>query len=215
MGLSRSQIDRLGERLRRGTITEADLRLLDEYRSSFDSAYQAVIHTVSRTLRKRPSGRPRKTVDSIVAKLNRETIRLSQMQDIAGCRLVVRDVDGQERMVHKLVAAFPETTVVDRRQRPSHGYRAVHVIATVGGKSIEIQIRTGLQDLWAQLSEKMADALGKDLKYGGGPGEERWQLDLLSEGIKRVEIGEYNRIESSQLRKLRSTVSKALKRLVE
>lgn len=137
------------------------------------------------------------------------------MQDIAGCRLVVRDVGGQERTVHKLVAALPESTVIDRRQRPTHGYRAVHVIATLGGKPIEIQVRTRLQDLWAQLSEKMADALGKDLKYGGGPREERWQLDVLSEGIKRVEIGEQNRIESSQLRKLRLTVSRALKRLIE
>jgi len=189
--------------------------LLDEYRSSFDSAYKTVIHTISRTLRKRPSGRPRKTVDSIVAKLNRETIRLSQMQDIAGCRLVVRDLGVQERMVRKLLAALPESTAIDRRQRPTHGYRAVHVIAVFGGKPIEIQIRTKLQDLWAQLSEKMADALGKDLKYGGGPEEERRLLDLLSEGIKRVEIGKQNQVESGQLKRLRSTVLKLLKELIE
>jgi ppGpp synthetase/RelA/SpoT-type nucleotidyltranferase len=85
------------------------------------------------------------------------------MQNIAGCRLVVRDVGDQDRMVNKLVAALPESTVIDRRQRPTHGYRAVHVIATLHGKSIEIQIRTRLQDLWAQLSEKMADEVGRDL----------------------------------------------------
>jgi ppGpp synthetase/RelA/SpoT-type nucleotidyltranferase len=118
-------------------------------------------------------------------------------------------------MVNKLVAALPESTVIDRRQRPTHGYRAVHVIATLHGKSIEIQIRTRLQDLWAQLSEKMADEVGRDLKYGGGPGEERRQLALLSEAIKRVEIGKLNRIQSSQLKKLRSTVSKRLKQLIE
>jgi ppGpp synthetase/RelA/SpoT-type nucleotidyltranferase len=38
----------------------------------------------------------------------------------------------------------------DRREKPSHGYRAVHVIPRVDAHSIEIQVRTPLQDIWAQ-----------------------------------------------------------------
>src|SRR5207249_2143742 len=131
VALSRSLVDRLGERLRRAAATEADLRTLDEYRSSFDEAYRSVITTIREKLHKRPSGRPRKTTDSIVAKLKRETIRLSQMQDIAGCRLIVADVREQDRLVDGLKRLFPEHTVIDRRRHPSHGYRAVHVIAEV------------------------------------------------------------------------------------
>lgn len=42
--ISKTQIDRLGDRLRQGNITEADLRLLDEYRRTFTDAYEVVIH---------------------------------------------------------------------------------------------------------------------------------------------------------------------------
>jgi ppGpp synthetase/RelA/SpoT-type nucleotidyltranferase len=33
----------------------------------------------------------------------------------------------------------------------------------------EVQVRTQLQHIWAQLSESLADRYGFDLKYGGGP----------------------------------------------
>lgn len=48
--ISKTQIDRLGDRLRQGNITEADLRLLDEYRRTFTDAYEVVIGTIRRTL---------------------------------------------------------------------------------------------------------------------------------------------------------------------
>ena len=38
--ISKTQIDRLGDRLRKGAITEEDLQLLDEYRRSFHNAYE-------------------------------------------------------------------------------------------------------------------------------------------------------------------------------
>jgi ppGpp synthetase/RelA/SpoT-type nucleotidyltranferase len=37
--------------------------------------------------------------------------------------------------------------VIDRREKPSHGYRAVHVIVECGGRMVEIQVRTELQHL--------------------------------------------------------------------
>jgi hypothetical protein len=43
--LSKSQIDRLGDRLKKGSPSEADVRLLDEYRRSFGEAYEAVVLT--------------------------------------------------------------------------------------------------------------------------------------------------------------------------
>ena len=50
------------------------------------------------------------------------------MQDIAGCRLVVRDEVQQDGVVQSLQHLFPDAAVVYRRQRPSYGYRAVHLI---------------------------------------------------------------------------------------
>ena len=46
MILSRSQIDALGERLRRQEPTEDDLRLLDQHRLSFTPAYERIVDTM-------------------------------------------------------------------------------------------------------------------------------------------------------------------------
>lgn len=144
--LSKSQVDRLGNRLRQGAPTEEDLRLLDDYRSTFDAPFRFVVSTIRTRLRRQPSLRPRKTVEAIAAKLERETIRLSQMQDIAGCRLVVATIRAQDETVDILRGLFSRSSVIDRRERPSHGYRAVHVIVQVNGKAIEIQVRSKLED---------------------------------------------------------------------
>ena len=52
---------------------------------------------------------------------------------------------------------------------PSHGYRAVHVIIRICGRPMEIQVRTRLQHMWSELSEKLADVFDPAVKYGGGP----------------------------------------------
>lgn len=89
---SKTQIDKLGERLKEGNIAEDDLRLLDEYRLSFSEAYETVVGVIQNQLGLEPTGRPAKSTTSISEKLRRESIRLTQIQDIAGCRLVVPDV---------------------------------------------------------------------------------------------------------------------------
>jgi len=113
--LSNAQIDRLGERLRGQEYGEAELRLLDEYRRTFGSAYDHVVETIQRIAGVPVSGRPAKSTGSIVEKLNRESIRLSQMQDIAGCRAVVTDVVEQDRTVSAIAGAFEDVTLLDRR----------------------------------------------------------------------------------------------------
>lgn len=119
--LSKTQIDKLGERLKSGSHDETDLRELDEYRRSFGDAYVHVVGLVRGRLRLAPTGRPAKSTSSIADKLRRESIRLTQIQDIAGCRLVVGDLDDQDLAVQSLVGVFPDAIVVDRRQRPVTG----------------------------------------------------------------------------------------------
>jgi GTP pyrophosphokinase len=142
--ISKTQVDRLGDRLRRGEVSDDDARQLDDYRRSFADAYQEVVGGVRKATRPEPTGRPAKSTTSIVEKLQRETMRLTQMQDIAGCRLVVQDVLAQERVAKQLSDALPSAVVVDRRKQPSYGYRAIHIIATARRKPIEIQVRTEL-----------------------------------------------------------------------
>jgi len=185
--VTKTQIDHLGDRLRTDSITEADLRLLDLYRRSFREAYEAVVGSIQQQLGLEPTGRPAKSTTSILEKLRRESIRLTQMQDIAGCRLIVLDVVSQDQVVETLSRLFDDVTLVDRRERPSYGYRAVHVIVTSHGKVIEIQVRTALQHLWAEVSEKFSDVLDPAIKYGGGKEESRDLLARTSDLIASVE----------------------------
>ncbi len=189
--LTKSQIDRLGDRLKKGNITEADLRLLDSYRRSFTPAYEIVVGTIRRDLALEPTGRPAKSTTSISEKLRRESIRLTQIQDIAGCRLTVADIAEQDSVVQSLANLFEKTTIVDRRERPSHGYRAVHVIVHSLDKMIEIQVRTSLQHLWAELSEKFSDIVDPAIKYGAGNEKMRSLLAISSRLVintERIEI---------------------------
>ena len=165
---SKGQIDHLGERLREDQHLDSDLELLDTFRSSFGDAQGAVIRTL-RELGLSPNGRIAKTTPSIVAKLKRGSLKLARIQDIAGCRIVVEDIAEQDRIVGLVSGAFQRCRIVDRRKKPSHGYRAVHVIVEVSGKLVEIQIRTELQHLWASFSEEIADTIEQSIKYGGGP----------------------------------------------
>jgi Region found in RelA / SpoT proteins len=194
--LTNSQIDRLGDRLRRaaqagGPIPEADKHLLLELRASFLPAYQAVVVRIRDEVGVKPSGRPEKTPESIIAKLDREGTQLSRMQDIAGCRIVVPSRERQDEVLARLRELFPERRETDRRAEPRYGYRAVHVIVRQESRAVEIQVRTALQDAWAQLVESMS-SYGGDLKHGIEPPEPAGLLAVMvhaSQAIAEVEDG--------------------------
>jgi putative GTP pyrophosphokinase len=183
--LSRAAIDQLGDRLR-VQVTETDLRLLDQYRRTFRADYDHVLAVLRSEIGIEVSGRPAKSTAAIVDKLNRSSMRLSQMQDVAGCRTVVVDAAEQNRLISMIEGKFP-CVVSDRRLQPSHGYRAVHVVARPQRLPIEIQVRTRLQHLWAEISEKLADQFGIEVKYGGGHPSVRRLLDVASGLVAQTE----------------------------
>lgn len=187
MSLSKSQLDKLGERLKNENISDADLRALNDYRLCFDGSYSEVIASIRTQLSLEPTGRPAKSTTSISDKLRRESIRLSQIQDIAGCRVVVENLESQNTTANALQDLFPGALVLDRRIKPSHGYRAVHVVVTAQDKRVEVQVRTALQHLWAELCEKLADRVDKSIKYGGGGKEIAESLSTLSVIVSKQE----------------------------
>jgi putative GTP pyrophosphokinase len=193
---SKTQVDRLGDRLRKGAHSEADIRMLDEYRRSFGLAYEEVFKAV-RARSTAPTGRVAKSTRSIVEKLLRESLRLSQMQDIAGLRIIVPNLVEQDSLVKLLAKDFLDHAIIDRRIDPSHGYRAVHVIVSSLGKNVEIQIRTTLQHKWAEVSEKAADVLDPAIKYGGG--DESWQsfLERASKMVASLEEVEFKLLNNA------------------
>jgi ppGpp synthetase/RelA/SpoT-type nucleotidyltranferase len=194
--MTNSQIDKLGRRLKEAAPTEDDLRLLDEYRASFAASYQHVMEVLRTELGVAPTGRQAKTTASIVAKIRREHTRLSRMQDIAGCRITVENALALVETVEAIESTFTNVRVEDRIARPSHGYRAIHAIVRERGKSIEVQLRTELQHLWAEMSEKFADVFGAGIKYGEGPKGVIQFLAVASEMVYRYERAELEKQQS-------------------
>lgn len=184
--LSRRQIDRLGDRLRAHTTPE-DYALLDEYRDSFFDTLMAVNFALGRLGLGQSDGGRLKRPESVIAKLQRDTrIRLSRMQDLAGCRLVADDKAQQDEIYARLQTDFDIYRAYDIRETPHSGYRAVHIVVRHGDKFVEVQVRTPGQRHWARLSER-ATAHDSAVKYGGGDPAIRQALDELSETYWRYD----------------------------
>jgi ppGpp synthetase/RelA/SpoT-type nucleotidyltranferase len=149
--------------------------------------------------------RSTKSLASIAAKLARERTRLSQMRDIIGCRIIVENLMDQDLLSFSLYVSeeerkhqldldesigyfaerqfkspFRDAVKIDRNRDPRSGYRAIHVIVRDSGVPYEIQIRTELQDRWAQLSERLQDVY-PGVKYGKGPPDIQERLVALSD----------------------------------
>ena len=63
------------------------------------------------------------------------------------------------------------------------------IVRATNGRVVEVQVRTVLQDVWAQLSEKLADRFGIEVKYGQGPHAVHSALDYMSEVGWAVDSG--------------------------
>jgi ppGpp synthetase/RelA/SpoT-type nucleotidyltranferase len=113
-----------------------------------------------------------KNAQTIIGKLRvQPKMQLSNMQDIAGARL---NVNGgrrlQDEIVGEICRRFPgHKPAKDRRNDPSHGYRAVHVVVPTGGCWAEVQVRTYHQDRWAQTFERLGDQWGRQIRLGQEP----------------------------------------------
>lgn len=114
-----------------------------------------------------------KKFPTVIDKLRRQpTMQLANMEDIAGVRAVLPDqaaVDAVARRLRKNWKIHRYRDYV--RQPKSSGYRAIHVIAIKKGFFVEVQLRTQLQDEWANQIEHDSRALRIDYKSGEGADE--------------------------------------------
>lgn len=172
--VSGNQLDKLGKRLMQpGQISASDYELLACVDEMYGAAATIVVGQL-RDLGFDSTMRGFKSTGSIIDKLHRQGITLRGIQDLAGARIIVGDGRlEQDRVVASIIAAFERCPkapqVIDRRKDPSFGYRAVHVIIYEEGVPVEVQVRTVLQDIWAQISEKLGDMWGRGIRYGGQP----------------------------------------------
>lgn len=126
--------------------------------------------------------------NSLRAKLKRlVSIKLSQVADIIGFRVICQSVADSRAVVAKIDSLGLPTRTRCHDPAPS-GYRATHLEVQAdhefpSGQSvkfaIEVQVRTYYQHLWAMRSE----AFGEQVKMGGGRPQQRDYLDRLSTAI--------------------------------
>jgi ppGpp synthetase/RelA/SpoT-type nucleotidyltranferase len=175
--LSRSALDKLGKRLiGPDRPTDQDLALISAFQKGHSIALMNVLSVIDGVLSMGPAPLKGvkgvsvthrvKTLDSLRAKLRRNT-GLGRMQDVVGVRIVgTASPVEQEDIVSRLSAQFQGARIEDRRNSPSRGYRAIHLVPMIDGRYVEIQVRTFLQHMWANASEQMADKWGRGIRYG-------------------------------------------------
>lgn len=186
--LSKSQIDKIGEQLRKGTATPDTLKALAVYQAEFDTPYKYIENILTKKMYLEITGRPAKSTLSIIEKLRRIKSRLSQIQDISGCRTIVHNISEQDDTIARAKFWFPDMVVDDKRDNPTNGYRAAHLIVRNSGKIIEVQVRTRIQHLWSTISEKISDIFGQELKYGKGDSLILSLLNELSEASLKFDL---------------------------
>jgi putative GTP pyrophosphokinase len=124
-----------------------------------------------------------KRVPTIAGKLLREpAMKLSRMADIGGVRAILPNQTAAYRIAGRLRRNWTITRNRDYVAEPkADGYRALHLVSRHRGRLIEIQLRTPLQDDWANLVEKFSRSLVPGLKFGEGPSELKEFFLLLGE----------------------------------
>lgn len=174
-GLSANQLKRLGTALRAQRLTEESeyWPMYVEYLTHCNALQQVAEERVRSSL---PgslivTGRT-KSRDTLREKLLRSpTMQLPSIDDVIGIR-VVGDLTlaEQDRVAESIDEQFDGALKIrDRRIDPSAGYRALHVIVKEDGLRAEVQVRTRLQAVWADLFERLADVWGRQIRYGLAP----------------------------------------------
>lgn len=111
-----------------------------------------------------------KRFGTIIDKLEREpTMAITQMADIGGVRARLPDQKAVASVTRRLRKNWDVPRVRDYVADPKpSGYRAVHLIVRKKSRLIEVQLRTPLQDLWANTVEDDSRRVRVGYKSGVG-----------------------------------------------
>jgi len=174
MEVSKGRIDRLGNSIRAGSMSDDDYQVLRAMRAKWEFTELDLNIELVELLKQdeiRVFSRLKKMV-SIRHKLTRSTFQLSRIRDIVGLRVIVTGGRRQQdKVVHEIVSGIrcDRFKVIDRRTAPSEGYRAVHIELTRGVVIAEVQVRTEFQHEWAHLFEMLSKTVGRGTRYGEPP----------------------------------------------
>lgn len=226
---SKSQIDRSGRVLAKETFkTEDDLAevetIFDEYRSSHLRPLTDLTLDLQRWLTDYGKtyyiAQRLKRKPQILRKLNRLSARLTQLQDIGGCRIIVDDnasVDRIWRFVEDKVRAesgllITRSTDYRDKGRDDTGYRALHLLITNDGYALELQIRSQIQHYWAESIERTSVIYGHHLKEKEGDQQVIDYFKYLSDIFYEFECGrEPSPHQKLEIDRLRENTEKIIK----
>jgi ppGpp synthetase/RelA/SpoT-type nucleotidyltranferase len=186
---SKNQLKNAGDRIRKrvtgdleldGQQAAEDAQLVKRWRSAHSVALSktrvGLGAIVARTLRVDSQAglvtQRLKRFESIQAKLVRDKSRLAEMDDIAGCRSVLPDLEVIASVQQQLSAAskLEIFKVRDYNALPhAGGYRALHLCCRRDGFKIEVQLRTSRQQTWAETVERWDSVFGHDVKHEAAP----------------------------------------------
>jgi ppGpp synthetase/RelA/SpoT-type nucleotidyltranferase len=206
---SKSEADRAGEALfRKKSIADHDYMVF----ANFRDAHNYPLHVIKKRLQMMAKriedgnlvSQRIKRISSIQKKMIKmPTMRLSYMQDIGGCRAVMKNVRNAEHLARifqgrsgrsRHVLAHQDNYIEHPRET---GYRGIHLIyrfvgnieekICYNGFKNEIQIRSRLQHAWATAVETVGTFTGQALK--SSEGQEEWLrfFVLMSAAIARKE----------------------------
>ena len=190
--LTRSQINRAGRRLRKAeTPDDADRQTYDEFRATFAEPLSGAVEILRGLAGGAPLTYRLKRFETTVEKLRRLTSDLARLEDIGGCRVVVPTMREQRDILGLVRREFEVIRERDYQVEPRGGYRALHLVVRSQGKAVEVQLRTELEDQWANTVERLAERLDPQIKYGAGPSGVGQTLDSVSQMFGRFDkIGE-------------------------
>lgn len=208
-GGSKKRVTRAGEAIRNGTPTPEDLAVIEEWRA----AHRGVLNTFQAILRFRTKGRKisvaqrHKRRNTIFNKLYRlPGMQLSRMDDVAGCRLIFRNIkELQEfrnifhraRFKHKIRHESDKYNYI--KNPKNTGYRGIHDVyeydvnsdagKDLAGLYIEIQYRTLVQHAWATAVEVIGFITESQPKFQQGDNRYEVAMALASEILARAHEG--------------------------
>ncbi len=204
---SKSTIDKAGSRIAQAFENENDLKIVNDWRACHAypiNTFRALLNQrVARKFKNAIIAQRLKRLPTIIDKLRRYPgMRLTQMQDIGGLRVVLSNqsevkslvkIYEKSRFRHELISkkdyiSFP---------RGEDGYRSVHLIYRYNapgenaqqykGLTVELQIRTKRQHSWATAVETMGIVLKQALKSRKGDKEWLEFFALVSSAFAHIE----------------------------
>lgn len=206
MALTKSKIDRAGIALAKDSFRNVEEMVefedvFDEYRKSHLEPLSETTLELQRWLNEYGHdyyiAQRLKRKPQIIRKLNRLSVRLTQLQDIGGCRIIVEKNELVDQIISFLKAKIESTEelklvrITDYREkgRDITGYRSVHLLLERSGKKLELQLRSRIQHYWAESIERTSVIYGRHLKESEGDERVISYFQKLSDAFFEIESG--------------------------